>query len=68
MSKKIVIEVDETGEIQLETIGFKGKGCIVESQWIKDLLGEEKSRQLTPTYFMKENDKEVKKRYMGLCG
>lgn len=68
MSKKIVVIVDENGEIELETIGFKGKGCIAESKWIKDLLGEEKSRQLTPTYFMKETDKGVKKKYIGLCG
>jgi len=68
MSKKIVIEIDENGEITLETLGFKGKSCLAESQWIKDLLGKELSRELTSCYYMKETDKEVKKKYLNLCG
>ena len=69
MAKQIVVEVnEETGEIKLETLGFKGKSCITESQWIKDLLGKELSRQLTPTYWMKDDDKVMKKNYLPLCG
>lgn len=69
MAKQIVVEVnEETGEIKLETLGFKGKGCITESQWVKDLLGKEMSRNLTPAYYMKDTDKEVKKRFLPLCG
>jgi hypothetical protein len=69
MPKQIVVEVNEdTGEIKLETLGFKGKDCITESQWVKDLLGSEISRQLTPTYYMKEDDKVTKKRFLPLCG
>ena len=69
MSKQIVIDIDEkTGEIKLETIGFKGKSCLESSQWVKDLIGKELSRELTPCYYMKEKDKIKKIRYLPLCG
>jgi stress-induced morphogen len=68
MSKKIRIEVDENGEIKIETLGFKGKSCLKESKWIKDLLGSEISSQLTPAYFMTEESKEVRKKFLPICG
>ena len=48
--KQIIIDVLDSGEIKIETKGFKGKSCIEESQFLKDLLGEEKARQLVPAY------------------
>jgi len=69
MSKEIIVEVDmDTGEITLETIGFKGKTCLESSQWVKDLIGKELSRELTPCYFMKEKDKVNKIKYLNICG
>jgi hypothetical protein len=64
--KEIVIDVSNEGEVQIETRGFKGKGCISESQFVKDLLGKETARELTPTYWQ-ENNACVKK-YLPLCG
>lgn len=64
--KEIVIDVSNDGEIQIETRGFKGKGCVSESQFIKDVLGKETARELTPTYWQ-ENKTPVKK-YLPLCG
>jgi hypothetical protein len=64
--KEIVIEISENGDLKLETRGFSGKTCIEESQFVKDLLGNEITRQLTPAYY-KENNKEVKM-YLPLCG
>jgi hypothetical protein len=67
--KEIVIEIDkETGEIKLETLGFKGKSCIEGSKWIKELIGREIEQQLTPAYFLKEKDKEHRVKYLPLCG
>lgn len=64
--KEIIIEVDEKGEIIIETKGFKGKSCIEESQFIKDLIGEGQPalRQLKATYYQKEDQKK----YIPLCG
>jgi hypothetical protein len=49
--KEIVIEVSEDGEVRLETKGFEGKACLEESQFLKDLLGSEVCRHLTPAYY-----------------
>lgn len=62
--KQIVIDVSDDGEIRIETKGFKGKECIEEAGFLKDLLGSEVYRQLTPAYYGRE---EVKK-YLNLCG
>ena len=64
--KEIIIDITNDGEIKIETRGFSGKGCIADSQFIKDLLGKEIEKQLTPAYY-KENNQEIKK-YLPLCG
>ena len=46
--KEIIVDVANTGEIRIETRGFRGKTCITESQFIKDVLGKETAKQLTP--------------------
>ncbi|MFN2342849.1 MAG: DUF2997 domain-containing protein, partial [Desulfonatronovibrio sp.] len=44
MAKKIIVEIDNDGEVRLETRGYSGSVCLEESQFLKDLLGEETSR------------------------
>ena len=64
--KEIILDISNEGEIKIETKGFKGKACLSESQFLKDLLGSEIERSLTPTYWEKE---EVTiKKYLPLCG
>ena len=65
--KQIILTVDETGEISIETKGFKGKSCLKESQFLKDVLGEEVQRELTPAYF-DFDPAEAKKKHLNLCG
>ena len=64
--KEIVIDVLNDGEIQIETRGFKGKSCITEAQFLKDLLGKETAQTLTPAYWQK-TEATVKK-HLPLCG
>jgi hypothetical protein len=64
--KEIILDISNEGEIKIETRGFKGKSCITESQFLKDLLGNEIERSLTPTYWEKE-ETQIKK-YLPLCG
>ncbi len=64
--KEIVIDISNDGEIRIETKGFKGKACLEESQLLKDLLGKETYKRLTPAYY-NYNKKQVKK-YLQLCG
>jgi len=64
--KEIIVDISSSGEIKIETRGFKGKSCLAESQFIKDLLGKEIEKQLTPACY-EENKTSVKK-YLPLCG
>ena len=64
--KEIVIDISSDGEIRIETKGFKGKACLEESQFLKNLLGTETYKQLTPAYY-NTNKKKIKK-YLQLCG
>ena len=41
MAKKIIVEIDNDGEVRIETQGYKGPICLEESQFLKDILGEE---------------------------
>lgn len=66
--KQIIIDVTNEGEVKIETRGFTGKSCIEESQFLKDALGEETARQLTPAYYQRQEQKEVIKKHLPLCG
>jgi len=64
--KQIFIDVSDDGEVRIETKGFSGKDCIEESQFVKDLLGNEIARALVPAFYMR--NKEKVKRHIPLCG
>jgi hypothetical protein len=67
--KEIVITVSDQGEIALETKGFKGRSCVKESQFVKDFLGNELTRELTPAYNEFDPAGEViGKKFLNLCG
>jgi len=63
--KEIIIEISDDGEISIETKGFKGKTCIEEAKFLRDVLGTELSRKLTPAYYEQEHNQ---KRHLQLCG
>lgn len=64
--KEIIVDISDDGEVKIETRGFQEKNCLEEAQFIKDLLGKETARQLTPAYWQ-INANAVKK-YLPLCG
>ena len=64
--KEIIVDISNDGEIKIETKGFKGKSCIAEAQFLKDLLGKETSQSLTPAYY--EDQKTTVKKHLPLCG
>jgi len=65
MRKEIHIDISDAGEVSIETRGFKGKTCVEEAKFLKDVLGTELSRKLTPAYFEQEHNV---KRHLQLCG
>ena len=64
--KEIVIDIADDGQIKIETRGFTGKSCIKEAKFIKQVLGSETARKLTPAYW--QTCKAQVKKYLPLCG
>jgi len=64
--KEIVLDISDDGEVRIETRGFKGKTCLKEAQFLKDLLGKQTLQQLTPAYYVSQNQET--KKYLNLCG
>jgi hypothetical protein len=64
--KEIIVEVSDSGEVFVETNGFKGKSCLEETQFLRDLLGKKTFEMLKPAYFVTE--KQHKKKYLNICG
>jgi hypothetical protein len=64
--KEIIIDISKDGEIQIETRGFRGKSCLTEARFLKDVLGKETAQTLTPTYWQEE--KATVKKHLPLCG
>lgn len=64
--KRIVVDISTDGDVRLETTGFSGPACIEETQFLKDLLGEETARQLTPCYYNRLNMST--KKHLPICG
>lgn len=64
--KQIIVDVSDDGEIHLETKNFSGDVCLKESEFIKELLGHEKARQLVPAFYMQ--NKKLVKQFLPLCG
>jgi hypothetical protein len=66
MSKEIVIDISEDGEVRVETTGFVGESCLKETEFLIAILGKETHQELTPAYYIEQ---EVhKKQYLQLCG
>ena len=67
MGKMIIVDImNETAEVKIETIGYKGPKCIEESQFLKDALGTEIEMDLKPTFY--EREEEEIREYKLLCG
>ena len=64
--KEIAIDISDEGKVRIETKGFKGKACLLETQFLKDLLGKQTFQQLTPAYYVSQ--KQETKKYLNLCG
>ena len=64
--KEIIVDISNDGEIKIQTKGFTGKSCITESQFLKDVLGKELKKSLTPAYY--QGQKNPVKKYLPLCG
>ncbi len=50
MSRRILVRVSPTGDIQVEAEGYQGKGCEAATQAIEQALGKRTGRTLKPEH------------------
>lgn len=50
MSRRILVRVSPTGDIQVEAEGFQGKGCEASTREIEQALGKRTGRKLKPEH------------------
>lgn len=54
----VEITISKTGDVKVHIEGVKGKACLEYAQWLTDVIGRVKDRQLTSEYY----EPEVKSR------
>ncbi len=57
---EIIIDVDDEGEAEVKTKGFKGKSCLKASEFIKHALGTVKNTRKTSEYYAEELKEKVR--------
>jgi hypothetical protein len=50
VSRRILVRVSPSGDIQVEAEGFQGKGCEAATQAIEQALGKRTGRTLKPEH------------------
>lgn len=55
--KELVIEIDKNGEVHIEALGFKGKGCSIAVDEITKALGTVKKKTIKPEFYQEEKVK-----------
>ena len=54
----VEITISKNGEVKVHVKGVKGKGCLKYAEWLAEVVGKVKERQLTSEYY--EPDTKVK--------
>jgi hypothetical protein len=60
MAKEIIIDIDDQGEVEVKTQGFKGKGCMRASEFIEQALGKILKTDKTGEYYAEELKETVR--------
>jgi hypothetical protein len=58
--EEIIIDVDDLGEVEVKTKGFKGRGCVKASQFIEEALGKISNMKRTAEFYAEGLTEKVK--------
>ena len=61
MMKGAVITISKTGEVEIDAVGFKGKGCADFTKFLAQDLGEVKDDKKKPDWSLPEPSKQTVK-------
>ena len=48
--RRIILEIDQDGEVNVEAQGYVGKSCMKDTEWLEKLLGKVTKRTFKKEY------------------
>ena len=58
--EKIILNIDQTGNVTVETKGIKGKSCVDASRFIEEALGNTTEIKRTGEYYVEALEERVR--------
>ena len=58
----VEIIISKTGEVKVHVKGVKGKGCLEYAEWLAEVVGKVKDRQLTSEYYEPDTKAKIELR------
>jgi hypothetical protein len=59
---EVEIVISKNGEVKVHIKGVKGKGCLEYAEWLTEIVGKVKDRQLTSEYYEPDTKATIKLR------
>jgi hypothetical protein len=53
--EEIIVRIPKEGPVEIEVNGMKGKGCINNTEWLENALGQVQNRQFKREYVEEEH-------------
>ncbi len=58
----VEITITKSGEVKVHVKGVKGKGCMEYAEWLAEIVGKIKDKQLTSEYYEPETKAKIQLR------
>ena len=58
----VEITISKNGEVKVHVKGVKGKGCMEYAEWLAEIVGKIKDKQLTSEYYEPETKAKIQLR------
>ena len=58
----VEITISKSGEVKVHVKGVKGKGCMEYAEWLAEIVGKVKDKQLTSEYYEPETKAKIQLR------
>ena len=58
----VEITISKSGEVKVHVKGVKGKGCMEYAEWLAEVVGKIKDKQLTSEYYEPETKAKIQLR------
>jgi hypothetical protein len=58
----VEIIISKSGEVKVHVKGVKGKGCMEYAEWLADIVGKIKEKQLTSEYYEPDTKAKIQLR------